>query len=471
MRNEIENLLLDIVLNYMDEGIAMIDNNGVFIYYNERMSEIEGLRQEEVIGKYILDIYPTFNSENSTMLKALKTGKPILNNIQSYLNKKGKKIFTVATDIPIIENGKIQGVVEFVKDIEKIKILYDSIHSFETQTYPQKEIKDRKDKANYYHFHDFKTRNKELIQLIKKVQKLSTTDSNVLIYGETGTGKEILAQSIHNNSGRRDKPFIAQNCAAIPETLLESILFGTIKGSFTGAIDRHGLFEQADGGTLLLDELNSMPIHLQAKLLRVIQEGYVRRVGSHIDKKVDVKVIATVNVEPTLLIESKKLREDLFYRLSVISVYIPPLRERKEDILFLSHDFIHDENLSRNKSVKLSMEVKEIFQRYGWSGNVRELRNVIESAMNLVEDGKEIKIEHLPCYLLEKLKKMDIIKENNDLCFSYSDRIHAFEKSLIINALKESQGNVSAASKRLGIKRQTLQHKIKKLMIDCNWKS
>jgi len=240
--------------------------------------------------------------------------------------------------------------------------------------------------------------------LIEKIKELYATDLNVLIYGETGTGKEIIAQSIHNMSNRKNKPFIAQNCAAIPENLLESILFGTTKGSFTGAVDRVGLFEQANGGTLLLDELNSMPIHLQPKLLRVLEEGCITRIGSHIEKKVDVKVISTVNVEPTLLIEQKKLREDLFYRLCRISVYIPPLRERKEDILFLANHFINVHNFSKNKSAKLSMEVKEIFKRYRWDGNVRELKNIIESAFDVLKNGKEIKIEHLSCYFVEKLK-------------------------------------------------------------------
>lgn len=304
-----------------------------------------------------------------------------------------------------------------------------------------------------------------MILLIEKVKEISTTDSNVLIYGETGTGKEIIAQSIHNVSNRRDKPFIAQNCATIPETLFESILFGTTKGSFTGAVDRMGLFEQADGGTLLLDELNSIPIHLQSKLLRVLEEGCITRIGSCIEKEVDVRVVSTVNVEPTLLIEEKKLREDLFYRLCKVSVYIPPLRKRKEDILFLADNFINDENISRNKSAKLSMEAAEVFERYRWNGNVRELKNIIESAFDVLKNEKEIKVEHLSSYFVEKLKRSNIIKEDNCHNASYLDLVQSFEKKLIVSALEKTNGNVSQASKILKIKRSTLQHKIKKLQI------
>ena len=268
-------VLLDIVLDNIDKGIAIINQKGEFTYYNKKIAELEGFEQEEVMGKHLQEMFPT---DNSSMLNVLDSGKPIYNNIQEYINKNGKKIFSMVSDVPIVENGQIKGVVEFVYDIDQLKKIYESINNFEGQTSIEKIGKIKRIKK-LYGFDDFKTLNKELNGLIHRIKKLSNSDSNILIYGETGTGKEIVAQAMHGLSKRKNKPFIAQNCAAIPETLLESILFGTAKGSFTGSVERKGLFEKADGGTLLLDELNSMPMHLQSKMLRVIQEGYVRRVA------------------------------------------------------------------------------------------------------------------------------------------------------------------------------------------------
>ncbi|WP_353097725.1 sigma 54-interacting transcriptional regulator [Tissierella praeacuta] len=313
------------------------------------------------------------------------------------------------------------------------------------------------------------TGDKNIIKLIEKVKRMARYESNVLIYGETGTGKEIFAQSIHNISSRRDKPFIAQNCAAIPENLLESILFGTEKGSFTGAIDKEGLFEQANGGTLLLDELNSLPIYLQAKLLRVLQEKYIRRVGGTVEKRINVRIIATVNEEPSKLIELDKLRQDLFFRLNTLYICIPPLRERKKDIFLLMKQYVNQYSSIFNvKSLKLSKDVSNFFQSYEWSGNVRELINVIEYIMMTIDDGEEVKLNHLPYYLLERLERDRIDEEFSykPVSGSYHDIIDDFERKIILEELIRCRWNVTKTAKMLNIKRQTLQNKIKKLKID-----
>jgi arginine utilization regulatory protein len=465
LEDKIKSLLFDIISDYVDEGIAVIDKSGILTYYNKQMAEIEGLVAEEVVGRYVLDIYPTFNLQNSTLLKTLKTGKPILNSEQHYINYKGKKIFAIVSDIPIIEDGEIVGVIELAKDLYKTKNLYETINRMQNQD-DRNNKRDQKMRINYYTFDDFKTRDESLLKLINKTKKLSVSDSNVLIYGETGTGKEIFAQSIHNSSRRKHKPFIAQNCAAIPESLLESILFGTAKGSFTGAFDRPGLFEQADGGTLLLDELNSMPYFLQGKLLRVLEEGYIRRVGASEDRKVNVRVIATVNSNPITLIKNGILRKDLFYRLSVINIFIPPLRERKGDILWLADYFISKyKPLSMNKTPKLSKEVRQAFLRYRWDGNVRELENVIESAVNVLgEEDTEINFEHLPFYLIERLRDIDVSEAGSSGIFtSLKEAVEGFEKELINDALSKSGGNITRAAEILKVKRQTLQHKMRRL--------
>jgi len=463
----LKSLLFETIYNYIEEGIAFIDRNGTIIYYNRQMAELEGLEQEEVIEKHLWDIFPTFNPQNSTIMKAFNTGEPVINDEQHYLNNKGKKISAVVTDIPIVDRGEVIGVIEIARDIYKSKNLYDAINRIQGQEECPK--KSSKEKAlSLYTFDDFKTQDEQLLKLIERTKKISASDSNVLIYGETGTGKEIFAQSIHSASKRRNMPFIAQNCAAIPENLLESILFGTVKGSFTGALDRPGLFEQADGGTILLDELNSMPYTLQGKFLRVLEEGVVRRVGAIKENRVDVRVIATVNKEPLSLIEKKVLRDDLFYRLSVISIHIPPLRARREDILWLADFFIEKhKHISRKKSPKLSKEVKKAFLNYSWNGNVRELENVIESALNVVGEEEEIKIEHFPYYLIDRLtdvKHQELIKSN--VYKTYNEVVENFEKKIISDALNKADGNVSKAAKILNIKRQTLQHKLKKFKIN-----
>jgi arginine utilization regulatory protein len=282
-----------------------------------------------------------------------------------------------------------------------------------------------------------------------------------LIYGATGTGKELFVQAIHNYGLRRNKPFVAQNCAALPETLFESILFGTVKGAFTGASDKPGLFELAHGGTLFLDEINSMPLNLQSKLLRVLQDGVVRRIGGIKDIKVDVRIIAAMNVEPTYAISNKHLREDLFYRLNVMSIKLILLCDRKEDIPLLTEYFIKKYNNLLNKSVQgVTKDVEILFSMHNWPGNVRELQHVIEASMNIVSSGK-IDVKHLPIYLNEvfnddkKVCEMDEIKPLNDV-------VEMVERNMIKKALEKSGGNVTKASKLLKVPRQTLQYKIYK---------
>lgn len=456
--------LLQIITENIDIGIAIIDKDGYIIYYNDAMGEIEGFDSNEVVNKHILDLFPSIDMKNSSLFRCLKTGKPIYNDLQNYINKKGKKIFSVITNIPIIEDGEVLGVIEFAEDINRIEKLYKFVDNW--LNYPKiNNMNSSVDIISYYNFDDFKTCNKSLINLIKKLKKVASYGSNVLIYGETGTGKEIFAQSIHNASSRKNKPFIAQNCAAIPENLLESILFGTEKGSFTGAITKEGLFEQANGGTLFLDELNTLPVYLQAKLLRVLQEGYIRRVGGNEVRKVNVRVIATVNEDPLELIESQRLRQDLFFRLSTLYIRIPPLRERKEDILFLTNYFVDKYSTLFNvPAPKLSKEVLDFFVNYDWKGNVRELINVIEYVIMTVEDSEEIQIKHLPAYLLDYLNRKEESTEYKNFD-SYFDLVNNFERKVILKALNRNKWNVSKTAKDLKIKRQTLQNKIKKLNI------
>ncbi|KYH34933.1 arginine utilization regulatory protein RocR [Clostridium tepidiprofundi DSM 19306] len=313
------------------------------------------------------------------------------------------------------------------------------------------------DKSSYYCKYDFTDiigKNERILNAKHKALKVANTNSPVLIYGETGTGKELFVQAIHNNSCRRNKPFIAQNCAAIPNELFESVLFGTIKGSFTGAEARKGIFEAADGGTLYLDELNSMPVELQAKFLRTLQEGTIMRVGDSKIKKIDVRIISSVNENPEFLVEKGKLRKDLFYRLNVVRIDLPPLRERKEDIPVLVNYFIDKFNCKFKMNIKgIDKNVLEKFILREWHGNIRELEHDIEAAFNEC-DGD---ILHLNDFEKCKYGEFDNC-ENKGLKYD----IMKFEKQKIKEALVICNNNISETAKYLCIPRQTLQYKIKK---------
>lgn len=306
-----------------------------------------------------------------------------------------------------------------------------------------------------YNFEHILGYNSTLISCIDKAEKASKTSSPILIYGETGTGKELFVQAVHNNSCRNNKPFIAQNCAAIPSNLLECILFGTVKGSFTGAEDKKGIFEVANGGTLYLDELNSMPIELQGKLLRVLQEGTIRRIGSSINKSVDVRVIVSLNELPEILLEHGKLRKDLYYRLNVVRIDLPPLRERKEDIPLIIEYLIKKFNTKFKAAIDgIEAASLEKLICLDWQGNVRELEHVIEGVFNLRQQGK-----------INEKDLQDIGLNIQANIVSLKKKMQDIEKSYIKEALIINNFNVTKAADFLQVPRQTLQCKIKKYNI------
>ncbi|MCF6465181.1 sigma-54 interaction domain-containing protein [Clostridium sp. Cult2] len=460
-------IVLQNILHHTDIGIHVIDKNRKTILYNEAMAKLEGLKIEQVIDKDLLDIFPSLNEETSTLIKVLTRKESILDKTQSYINFKGQNIVSINSTIPLFFNGEIVGALEIAKDITYIKKLSDKLIDLQQELKTINGKGYNKDKIKNYTFKDIIGSNEKMIKAIEIARRAAFSPSSVLIYGETGTGKELFAQSIHYGGSRRNKPFIAQNCASIPETLLEGILFGTEKGGFTGAVEREGIFQQANGGTLLLDEINSMSHGLQAKLLRVLQEGYIRRIGGIKDIPIDVKVIATTNEEPLKSIENGTLRKDLYYRLNVIYIDIPPLRERKDDISTLANHFITKYNyLLGRVIVGIDEEVLESFYKYSWPGNVRELENSIEGAMNYAPSSRKHlqRGDFVSCSKIFSNKNIimnDIININSPL----PDVIEEIEKKIIIQFLEDNQHNVSKTARELGIKRQTLQHKIKKYLL------
>ncbi|MFL6562655.1 MAG: sigma-54 interaction domain-containing protein, partial [Bacillus sp. (in: firmicutes)] len=385
----------------------------------------------------------------------------IYNQTQVYMNLHGTRIDTINTTLPIFLGEEIIGAVEIAKDYSRMKLLAERLIDL------QKGLKKSSKKTALiqvnYTFNDLLTVNPDFRRMKDEAKKLAKSDSPILVYGESGTGKELFVQGVHHESRRSEEAFIAQNCAAIPETLLESILFGTVKGSYTGAVDRKGLFELADGGTLFLDELHTMPVELQAKLLRVLEDGMVRRVGGTQSISVNVRVIAAMNVHPSKALQDQTLRSDLYYRLNVFTFSLLPLRERKEDILFLTDYFINGFNEKLNIKIEgYEKKLEHFFMNYTWPGNVRELKHTIEYMMNVCEKD-QLKYEDLPS-MLRHLPGMSPSNNREMEGLSLRKNIEKLEKKLIMNALDLSEGNINQAAKLLEIPRQTLQYKIKRLL-------
>ena len=318
---------------------------------------------------------------------------------------------------------------------------------------------------NRQKFRDIIGQSAKMQELFRLVEKVAHSDSTVMIYGETGTGKELVAKAIHQNSYRKNKPFIAINCGAIPENLLESELFGHVRGAFTGAMSpKPGKFERAHGGTIFLDEIGDMSAELQVKILRVLQEREFERVGGAKTIKVDVRIIAATHRDLEKAVQKGTFREDLFYRLHVIPITLPPLRDRRSDIPLLVFHFLEQFNRKMNKEVEgVSDEALEIMMRYSWPGNVRELKNMVEMLVVLKGEG-----EILPRDLPEKLRKkrnehieLPRIEISED-GISLNTAVSEFEKALILQSLEKTKWVKNKAAKLLQLKRTTLVEKIKK---------
>lgn len=439
-------------MDYVD-GITIIDISGIILfsvrfdpYWNDSIVK-------SIVGKKLLDVFSNLNSSTSTLFKCIETGKPVEYSQTYYIKDYSQYRSIEGISYPIIINGNIVGALDVTK--EKNKPTPPMLQSKAGQIAKSLSQVDFSNRARY-NLEDIICSNVEMKSQIKYAEKIANSTSPVLISGETGTGKELFAHGIHNASNRHQKPFVVQNCSAIPENLLESILFGTCKGSFTGALDRKGLFEIADGGTIFLDEIHAMPLNLQPKLLRVIQDGCVRKIGCNTETRVDVRIIAAVNMDLDQVLSENIIRKDLFYRLSVLVINIPPLRERKDDIKMLTHYFIvkYDNALKKN-IIEANSEVMQLFMTHSWPGNVRELENLIEAAANVVDEKRTyISLEDLP--MMYRKKKV-IFKQR-----PLKETIEEFEKSIIEDTLNFYDNNVSESAKALSMPRQTLQQKMKK---------
>lgn len=458
----LKNKFFQRIVDEIDVGVHAINHEGKTIIYNKKMGEIEGMDFDDVLDKNLLDVFSFNKNEDSTLLDVLRNGTTIKNAKQSYFNNQGKEITTINDTIPIEEGGVRIGAIEIARDVTKLEKLI-------------RENMNKKGNTRYT-FDSIIGSSFEIQEVIEASKRATRTTSSVLIVGETGTGKELFAQSIHNGSNRSEKPFISQNCAALPDSLIEGILFGTKKGAFTGAIERPGLFEQAEGGTLLLDELNSLNPALQAKLLRVIQEKTVRRIGDTKDREIDVRILATINEDPIDAISQGRIRKDLYYRLSVVSLFIPPLRERKSDIHDLVQFFIEKYNHLFGMNVTgIDDNVLHVFEQYDWPGNIRELEHIIEGTMNLIDKEDKISYVHLPIHFRNKqqLKGESALSTQSDNLLVQKGRqilpldqyMKEAETYYLNKVLQLHNFNITQAAKTLGMSRQNLQYRLKKYKI------
>jgi len=447
--------MLEDLLDTAYYGMAIVDTDGKIVKWN--YEKLMGIKEEDVLDKHVKDII-----ENTRLHIVAKTGQRELFEVQKI---QGRDMIT--SRVPIMQDGKIIGAAGTVlfKDVKELKSLVQKLEILEDTVHKYKgEIK-RFHKAKYS-FDNITTQNKKMIYLKEIAKRSAESNSTLLIQGESGTGKELFAHGVHKASLRKHGPFVTINCAAIPKELLESELFGYDGGAFTGARKegKIGKFELANGGTILLDEIGSMPMEMQAKLLRVLESREFERVGGNKRIEIDIRLIASTNENLEKAVEEGKFRQDLYYRLNVIQIEVPPLRDRIEDIHILAESLLQSlsEDISLPKK-SLATETIEALKSHTWPGNVRELRNVLERAFTLCKDDI-IEIDHLPEYLNKKVVKESEYGKDNSLLLK--NIVAKVEKETIKNAIEKSKGNKTVAAKILGIHRTALYKKIEIYEID-----
>jgi arginine utilization regulatory protein len=463
--------MLSKVFNKLKESVIICDAYSRVLLINEAACTMDSLHINKVFGMPIGSVYQMKSDSFLAIPKAIEEKKPLLDLRQRYNTLYGKEVDIVSSNYPIIEGGQTLGGFAVMQDWSQIDELNRRIIDLQSKlvekSAPATRHKAGQALAVKYRFKDIIHVSQSMCKVLDKCRQVAKSDSSVMIYGETGTGKEMISQSIHGASRRADQSFIAINCAAIPENLLESMLFGTERGAYTGAERREGIFEQATGGTILLDEINSMNIGLQSKLLRVLQDGVVRRVGGSTEIRVDVRVLSNINMPPDQAINENRLRRDLFYRLGVVNINLPPLRVRKDDIPLLTSNFIRQLSKKHLKNISdVNAGTMELFLAYDWPGNVRELYHVIEHAMNVVpEDICLITPEHVPEHIVgsANLGHMSDNGASQKGAISLNQILCDVKYRVLNKALQDNGGNISQTARALGLSRQNLQYRLKKM--------
>lgn len=458
---ELEDLNRDLIgmIENSYDAVAIVDNESRLLLINPAFERVMGLKKSEVLGRKISDLVAEGVSDTGASLKVIETGKPQTVIINT---KSGKQV--LSTGIPVFDhNGNIARIFCNLRDVTELNILKERyeqskklISKYLLELHEVKRIETMK---------YFIARSKQMKQVVEAAYRLARFDTTVLILGESGVGKDLIARIIHEASPRMETgTFVKINCGAIPEDLLESELFGYKSGAFTGASKegKPGYFEVADKGTLFLDEIGDLPMRLQVKLLSVIQDQEITRIGDVNKKKVDVRIIAATNQDLEKMVRNGKFREDLYYRLNVVPIYIPPLRERKEEIPFLLAHYVDKYNKKYKTQHRLSQEVAEIFSSYRWPGNVRELANLVEHLV-VVTDEPVLRLEHIPSKYVSKTEEKD--EEIPEEMKSLREEVERFETQLIKKVLARTH-NYEEAANILRISLSTLTRRIRKVNND-----
>lgn len=432
----------EIILESISDGVFTVDHNWRIMSFNRGAEEITGISRSEAIGRHCWEVFRSNMCEGDCALKrTMKEGKSLVSTSTYIINSKKRRIpITVSTALLKNEKDEILGGVETFRD-----------HSLEEEL--------RKELDSRFRMEDIVSRSESMQQIFNILPAVAESDSTVLLEGETGTGKELMARAIHNSSHRKDKPFVAINCGALPDTLLESELFGYKSGAFTNAVkDKPGYFAISDGGTILLDEIGETSPAFQVRLLRVLEEKEFQPLGGIKKVKTNIRIIASTNKNLSEMVQKGEFRQDLFYRINIIRLKLPPLRSRKEDIALLIDHFISKMNRTRGKDITgVDHETLEILMGHDYPGNIRELENIIEHAFVLCTDGN-ILSHHLPGYL-----RPATCEENQNQ--TLQNTLQSAETGVILNALKNNQYSRKLAARELGMHKSTLFRKIKKLGI------
>ncbi|WP_079510129.1 sigma-54 interaction domain-containing protein [Mesobacillus jeotgali] len=439
--------IIETIVENAFEWLVVVDREGRIIYINHNYCEFLEVNREETIGRHVTEVI-----ENTRMHIVAKTGKEELADLQ-YI----KGNYMIANRVPIIKNGEVIAAfgTVFFRDTQEWMKMDSHVKSLITRMQPYIQ---KIDSGVKYTLDDILGESQQIINLKEKVKMVSNSDISILIRGESGTGKELFAHSIHQLSSRSQKPFIKVNCGAIPENLLESELFGYEEGAFTGAKKggKKGKFQLADGGTLFLDEIGDMPLSMQVKLLRALQDGEIEPIGSTRSVSVNVRIIAATNRPLEKMIEEKRFREDLFYRVNVVPFSVPSLRERAEDLSLLIDHFINKVTNRLGKRIAgIDRQVMAVLKSYSWPGNIRELENIIEAAVHLTK-GEQITLESLPDYMQTQNA---IYRFNNK---KLKDIMEETEKWVLKQSLERNQGDKILTANELGVSRSTLYDKLNK---------
>ncbi len=433
----------EIILESISDGVFTVDRNWRIMSFNQAAEKITGIPRKEAIGRYCWDVFRSDMCEGDCALKrTMNDGQSLVSSSGYIINSDRKRIPIVAsTALLKDEDGVVLGGVETFRDVSLVEEL-------------------RKKLTDSFQIGDMVSRSPSMRKIFNVLPQVAVSDSTVLIQGETGVGKELLAKAVHSLSNRAENPFVAINCGALPDNLLESELFGYKAGAFTNAVkDKPGRFAAAEGGSLFLDEIGDISPAFQVKLLRVLDNNEFQPLGAVHSQKADVRIICATHRDLAEMVGKDEFRQDLFYRIKVVRLVLPPLRERKEDIPFLTRHFINRINRLRGRAIEgVSSETMRILMAHDYPGNIRELENIIEHAFALCPNGV-IDPRHLP----ENLNVRGAAPEPNEAALNYA--VKETESQAIIKALEQNNYNRSKAAKALGMHKSTLFRKIKKLNI------